>query len=238
MSGKELSNPTGIKKWTNKHKNTSPLAVSGVDVFGCTCLLPWRTLVRSERWVCPFSWSSPTSKVKVIPHRPRRVFPIVNAVFKKSSLSHPFSNHINDLSSSNFRNQCMRVVGRHSFKHQKTNCWKNILFMAVIPWPWSKPSSCQQTQKHAKFHPGMANGSFKWPVFEYPESTKSRHQTQSPNIKNPPRECLYLMKRLIHLVEVTTHADPRCSCHKLGVVDGTSTESCGMGAIPAIPKGF
>jgi len=36
-------------------------------------------------------------EVKVIPHCPFWVFPIVNAVSKKSSLSHPFENTITNL---------------------------------------------------------------------------------------------------------------------------------------------
>ena len=77
-------------------------------------------------------------EVKVIPHCPFWVFPIVNAVSKKSSLSHPFDGfpHVNarftecffyHLRSWNCRNHCILLVGRYSFECQKIwQRWENI----------------------------------------------------------------------------------------------------------------
>ena len=68
-------------------------------------------------------------EVKVIPHCPFWVFPIVNAVSKKSSLSHPFDGFpmwtldllsvFYHLRSWNCRNHCILLVGRYSFECQK-----------------------------------------------------------------------------------------------------------------------
>ena len=77
-------------------------------------------------------------EVKVIPHCPFWVFSIVNAVSKKSSLSHPFDGfpHVNarftecffityDLE--NCRNHCILLVGRYSFEMPKDIVEKSSL---------------------------------------------------------------------------------------------------------------